>query len=75
MVEHAIYANTPRRDGITRYEAAIPWNAVGGRAKRFSFLVMDNNSPTFAGAPYWLEFTPGIAGGADSSKFARVVCE
>ena len=68
-------ANVTRRDGITRYEVAIPWNAVGGRAKRFSFLVMDNNSPTFASAPYWLEFTPGIAGGADSSKLARVICE
>ena len=65
-------ASVIRRDGITRYEVAVPWSAVGGRAKRFGFLVMDNNSPTFASAPYRLEFTAGIAGGADSSRLARL---
>jgi len=68
-------ANITRRDGITRYEAAIPWAAVGGKAKRFGFVIFDNNNPTQTSAPYWLELAPGIAGGADSSKLAKVVYE
>ena len=62
-----------RKGNTTVYEVAIPWSAVGGRAKRFGFLVVDNNSPTHASAPYRLEYTPGIAGGADSSKLAKVI--
>ena len=64
-----------RKGGLTRYEVAIPWSAVGGKAKRFGFLVFDNNNPAQATAPYRLELTPGIAGGADSSKLARVKYE
>lgn len=38
-------------------------------------VCLPNNGPTFASAPYRLEFTPGIAGRADSSKLARVEYE
>ena len=68
-------AKVEREGNMTRYEVAIPWSAVGGRAKRFGFLVWDNNNPAQATAPYRLELTPGIAGGADSSKLARIKYE
>jgi len=61
-----------RKGSSTVYEVSIPWNAVGGKAKRFGFLVWDNNSPTRASAPYRLEYSPGIAGGTDSSKLAEL---
>ena len=64
-----------RKGNTTLYEVAIPWKAVGGKAKRFGFVVWDNNSPTHASAPYRLEYTPGIAGGIDSSKLAKVIYE
>ena len=64
-----------RKGNTTVYEVAIPWKAVGGRAKRFGFVIRDNNSPTHASAPYRLEYTPGIAGGIDSSKLAKVIYE
>ena len=68
-------AKVEREGNTTRYEVAIPWSAVGGKAKRFGFLVFDNNNPAQSSAPYWLELTPGIAGGQDSSKLAKVVYE
>ncbi|MBO4491042.1 MAG: hypothetical protein J5944_06755 [Lentisphaeria bacterium] len=68
-------ASVVREGNTTRYEVAVPWSAVGGKAKRFGFLVWDNNDPVHSSAPYRLEFTPGIAGGADSSKLARVEYE
>jgi len=67
--------NVVRKGDNTIYEVAIPWSALGGKAKRFGFLVWDNNNPAQATAPYRLELTPGIAGGADSSKLARVKYE
>ena len=68
-------ASVTRKNGITRYEITIPWSAVGGKAERIGFLVWDNNTPTHSSAPYRLEITPGIAGGADSSKLARIKYE
>ncbi len=68
-------AKVTRKGSLTCYEVAIPWKAVGGKAKRFGFLVWDNNSPSHASAPYRVELTPGIAGGADSSKLAKVEYE
>ncbi len=68
-------AKVTRKGSLTCYEVAIPWKAVGGKAKRFGFLVWDNNSPSHASAPYRLELTSGIAGGADSSKLAKVEYE
>ena len=64
-----------RKGNTTVYEVAIPWKAVGGKAKCFGFLVWDNNNPAQKEAPYRLELTPGIAGGADSSKLAKVIYE
>ena len=64
-----------RKGNTTVYEVVIPWKAVGGKAKRFGFLVWDNNNPVQRKAPYRLELTPGIAGGADSSKLAKVIYE
>ena len=68
-------AKVVRQGNTTVYEVAVPWSAVGGRAKRFGFVVFDNNNPAQAEAPYRLELTPGIAGGADSSKLAQLVYE
>ena len=68
-------AKVVRQGNTTVYEVAVPWSAVGGRAKRFGFLVWDNNNPAQAKAPYRLELTPGIAGGADSSRLAKVKYE
>ena len=68
-------AKVEREGNTTRYEVTIPWSAVGGKAKRFGFLVFDNNNPAQASSPYRLELTPGIAGGQDSSKLAKVVYE
>ena len=62
-----------RRDGgVTIYEAAIPWKALGirtmreGRRLAWSFTINDNDGAGFRG---WLEWTPGICGGKDSSAF------
>ena len=68
-------ASVVREGDITRYELTIPWSAVGGKAKRFGFMVWDNNSVTNPRAPYRLELTPGIADDADSSKLAKVKYE
>lgn len=61
-----------REDSVTRYEAAIPWAALGvrpmqaGRRLAWSMTVNDNDGTGFQG---WLEWTPGICGGKDSSAF------
>ena len=67
--------NVSRENGITRYDAAIPWTAVGGKARRFGFVIFDNNNPVQKSAPYRLEFSEGITGDADSSKLAKVEYE
>jgi len=61
-----------REGNVTRYEAAVPWNALGvknpvvsGRVT-WSFTVNDNDGEGFRG---WLEWTPGVCGGKDSSDF------
>lgn len=62
------------RDGDhTRYEAAIPWEALpgivhaAGSVAAFSFTVNESDGGGFRG---WLELTPGICGGKDASHFA-----
>ena len=57
-----------RKNGRTFYEVAIPFRALGGRPKRFGFVIFDNNSKDKAKAPYWLQFSDGIAGGTDPCK-------
>lgn len=61
-------AKVTRSGNTTFYEVAIPWKAIGGKAKRFGFVVANNNWQTVASAPYRLEFTEGICGGADDTK-------
>lgn len=61
-------AKVSRQGNITFYEAAIPWAAVGGKAKRFGFVIFNNDFPTRKSAPYYLEFSAGIAGGHDDTK-------
>jgi len=65
------------RDGThTRYEAAVPWSALPrishapGGVNAFSLTVNETDEETFGG---WLEWTPGICGGKDSSQFGRIV--
>jgi hypothetical protein len=62
-----------RREGsVTRYEAAVPWTALGvkpmrpGRRLAWSMTVNDNDGEGFRG---WLEWTPGICGDKDSAAF------
>ena len=61
-----------RQDNVTRYEAAVPWTALGvatpGAGKRISWslTVNDNDGEGFRG---WLEWTPGVCGSKDSSEF------
>ena len=61
-------AKVTRNGNTTFYEVAVPWQAIGGKAKRFGFVVFDNNWPTAASAPYYLAFSDGIAGGADDTR-------
>jgi hypothetical protein len=61
-----------REGAITRYEAAIPWSALGvtgmqaGRRLAWSMTVNDNDGEGFRG---WLEWTPGVCGDKDSAAF------
>jgi hypothetical protein len=61
-----------REGTITRYEAAIPWTALGvtgmqaGRRLAWSMTVNDNDGEGFRG---WLEWTPGVCGDKDSAAF------
>ena len=61
-------AKVTRTGGVTFYEVAIPWKAIGGRARRFGFVLFDNNWQTMKSAPYYLAFSEGIAGGADDTR-------
>jgi len=56
-----------RKNGRTFYEIAVPFKALGGRPKRFGFVVFDNNYPELKIAPYWLEFSPGVTSHKDPS--------
>ena len=61
-------AKITRKNGKTLYELAVPFKTFGGkRPVRFGFVVFDNNYRTLARAPYWLEFSPGVTSGKDSS--------
>ena len=61
-----------RENGVTRYEVAIPWAAAGlrpptvGSRTAWSFTINDNDGEGFRG---WLEWTPGVCDGKDSSAF------
>ena len=64
--------NVVRKNGRTFYEAAIPFRELGGRPSRFGFVIFDNNYVTRKSAPYWLEFSSGIAGGMDPGKLKLI---
>ena len=64
--------NVTRRNGRTFYEAAIPFKELGGRPSRFGFVIFDNNCVSKKSAPYWLEFSSGIAGGQDPGKLKLI---
>ncbi|MBR6471512.1 MAG: hypothetical protein IKS83_06920 [Victivallales bacterium] len=74
-----ILDNTPvsvKREGSqTHYCAAIPWSALlmatpsPGEIFFFSFTFNDNDDNGLRG---WLEWTPGICGGKDSSLFGEL---
>ncbi|MBN2449099.1 MAG: hypothetical protein JXR77_01840 [Lentisphaeria bacterium] len=61
-----------RTGDVTVYEAAIPWQTLGlapmapGGRLAWSMTVNDNDGDGFRG---WLEWTPGVCGGKDSSAF------
>ena len=64
------------RDGdTTRYRAALPWSAMllkpprPGETITFSFTVNDNDSDHLRG---WLEWSSGVCGGKDSSRFGEL---
>ena len=59
-------ANVTRSGDTTFYEVAIPWNEVGGRVKRFGFVVFNNDWPTVERAPYYLAFSDGVVGQNDA---------
>ena len=72
-----------RKDGITLYKAAIPWKelppmkGVRGAIFGMTFVVMDNNDPSFRTAPYFLVLTDGLSGkgGQDASKFNTMILQ
>ena len=68
----SISFNVTRKNGQTFYEAAFPFKELGGRPARFGFVIFDNNYVSRKNAPYWLEFSPGISGGADASKLKLI---
>ena len=67
-----------RGPSATVYEAAIPWSALGvkapssGKRVAWSTTVNDNDGEGFRG---WLEWTPGVCGGKDSSAFGWLELE
>jgi len=67
-----------RSKTATIYEAAIPWASLGianprsGKRVSWSTTVNDNDGEGFRG---WLEWTPGICGGKDSSSFGWLELE
>lgn len=68
-----------KREGtMTTYDAQIPWRELGigkpakGTRFPFSFTVNDNDGDVFRG---WLQWTPGICGGKDSSAFGWLILE
>ena len=67
-----------RGPSATVYEAAVPWSALGvkaptsGKRVAWSTTVNDNDGQGFRG---WLEWTPGVCGGKDSSTFGWLELE
>ena len=70
-----------RKGNETVYHCSIPWKNLPGIKVRkgtvfgFTFLVMDNNDAALRSAPCRLEWTGGIAGGADPSRFRQLILQ
>ena len=64
-----------REGNQTRYCVAIPWSTLlmsapkSGEVMSFSFTFNDNDAGSLRG---WLEWTPGVCGGKDSSLFGEL---
>ena len=64
----------------TTFEITLPWPMMApitpqkGRMFGFNFLAMDTDNPTTYSA-YWMQLTPGIAGGRTPEKFHTFVLQ
>ena len=61
---------------LTRYEAAIPWSALGiepkaGKIFGFNFVIFDDDSG--AGPNFWYQLSPGITSGKNPALFKRFI--
>lgn len=69
------------KNGVTLYKTAIPWKelpplkGVRGTIFGMTFVVMDNNDPSFRSAPYFLVWSDGLAGkgGREPASFKTVI--
>ena len=64
-----------RKNNRTYYEVAIPFKALGGRPRRFGFVIFDKNDPAQADPPYHLAFSGGITGAGDDSLLKTLIYE
>ena len=67
--------NIVRKNGKTYYEVAIPFKALGGKPKRFGFVVFDNNYTNLKSAPYCLDFTDNWSARNGDSKLKTLKFE
>jgi len=72
-----VEVSVKRAGNLTVYEASIPWKLLGlrpsaGTRLGFSLTVNESDTGEFEG---WLEWTPGICGGKDASKFGALTLE
>lgn len=67
--------NIVRKNGKTYYEVAIPFKALGGKLKRFGFVVFDNNYTNLKSAPYCLDFTDNWSARNGDSKLKTLKFE
>ncbi len=64
---------------ITNYNVKLPWKSLGiqpekGRIFGFDVIVLDSDLEKQV-APYWMQLTPGIAGGQHPELFAGFLLE
>ncbi|MBR1951940.1 MAG: hypothetical protein IKA32_05150 [Lentisphaeria bacterium] len=67
-----------RKNGITFYEAALPWRDLGfspgsGKAIRFSLVVFDKARVSDKSSSYCLAVTQGVSGGMDAGFYRLLV--
>ncbi|MPN62652.1 hypothetical protein SDC9_210404 [bioreactor metagenome] len=64
---------------VTSYNVTLPWKSLGiqpekGRIFGFNVIVLDSDLEKQV-APYWMQLTPGIAGGQHPELFAGFLLE